>query len=148
MQIVNINAGANAANVIPGEVSLQFNLRFSPELSARKVKSLIIKKLNKHNLNFSILWDHNADPFYSEPGLLASKLRDILSKQINTLPKYCTDGGTSDGRFLKKLGCEVIEFGPTNKSIHKVDEHLDLVELSKLEDVYLNLLCELQKHQK
>ena len=148
LQIVNINAGANAANVIPGEVSLQFNLRFSPELSARKVKSLIIKKLNKHNLNFSILWDHNADPFYSEPGLLASKLRDILSKQINTLPKYCTGGGTSDGRFLKKLGCEVIEFGPTNKSIHKVDEHLDLVELSKLEDVYFNLLCELQKHQK
>ena len=71
LQIVNINAGANAANVIPGEVNLQFNLRFSPELSARKVKSLIIKKLNKHNLNFSILWDHNADPFYSEPGLLA-----------------------------------------------------------------------------
>ena len=113
-----------------------------------KIINLIIKKFKKHNLNFSILWDHNADPFYSEPGLLASKLKYILSKKFNTSPKFCTGGGTSDGRFLKKLGCEVIEFGPTNKSIHKVDEHLDLVELSKLEIVYFNLLCELQKHQK
>ena len=145
-QIVNINSDAGAENIIPGDISFQFNLRFSPETSAEEIKDKVIKELEQNNLKFEIFWTHNADPFYSEPGTLSAIIEKTLIEEIEISPKFSMGGGTSDGRFLKKLECEVIEFGPTNQSIHKTNENISLSELSKLEKVYLHTLIGLHNH--
>lgn len=139
-QIVNINSDAGAENIIPGDISFQFNLRFSPETSAEEIKDKVIKELEQNNLKFEIFWTHNADPFYSEPGTLSAIIEKTLIEEVEISPKFSMGGGTSDGRFLKKLECEVIEFGPTNQSIHKTNESISLSELAKLEKVYLHTL--------
>ena len=146
IQIVNISSDAGADNIIPGDISFQFNLRFSPETSAEKIKNKVIKKLERSNLKFQIFWTHSADPFYSEPGTLAETIEKTLIEKLKINPKFSMGGGTSDGRFLKKLECEVIEFGPTNQSIHKINENISLSELSKLEKTYLHTLIGLHNH--
>ncbi len=145
-QIVNINSDAGADNIIPGDISFQFNLRFSPETSAKKIKHKVIKELERSNFKFQIFWTHSADPFYSEPGTLAEIIEKTLIEKLKISPKFSMGGGTSDGRFLKKLECEVIEFGPTNQSIHKTNENISLSELSKLEKTYLHTLIGLHNH--
>ena len=146
IQIVNINSDAGADNIIPGDISFQFNLRFSPETSAAKIKNKVIKELERSNFKFQIFWTHSADPFYSEPGILAEIIEQTLIEKLKISPKFSMGGGTSDGRFLKKLECEVIEFGPTNQSIHKTNENIRLSELSKLEKTYLHTLIGLHNH--
>ncbi len=146
IQIVNINSDAGADNIIPGEISFQFNLRFSPETSAEKIKNKVIKELERSNFKFQIFWTHSADPFYSEPGILAEIIEQTLIEKLKISPKFSMGGGTSDGRFLKKLECEVIEFGPTNQSIHKTNENISLSELSNLEKIYLHTLIGLHNH--
>ena len=146
IQIVNISSDAGADNIIPGDISFQFNLRFSPETSAEKIKNKVIKELERSNFKFQIFWTHSADPFYSEPGTLAETIEKTLIEKLKISPKFSLGGGTSDGRFLKKLECEVIEFGPTNQSIHKTNENISLSELSKLEKTYLHTLIGLHNH--
>jgi len=146
IQIVNISSDAGADNIIPGDISFQFNLRFSPETSAEKIKNKVIKELERSNFKFQIFWTHSADPFYSEPGTLAETIEKTLIEKLKISPKFSMGGGTSDGRFLKKLECEVIEFGPTNQSIHKTNENISLSELSKLEKTYLRTLIGLHNH--
>ena len=146
IQIVNISSDAGADNIIPGDISFQFNLRFSPETSAEKIKNKVIKELEQSNFKFQIFWTHSADPFYSEPGTLAETIEKTLIEKLKISPKFSMGGGTSDGRFLKKLECEVIEFGPTNQSIHKTNENISLNELSKLEKTYLHTLIGLHNH--
>ena len=146
IQIVNISSDAGADNIIPGDISFQFNLRFSPETSAEKIKNKVIKELERSNFKFQIFWTHSADPFYSEPGTLAETIEKTLIEKLKISPKFSMGGGTSDGRFLKKLECEVIEFGPTNQSIHKTNENISLGELSKLEKIYLHTLIGLHNH--
>ena len=146
IQIVNISSDAGADNIIPGDISFQFNLRFSPETSAEKIKNKVIKELERSNFKFQIFWTHSADPFYSEPGTLAETIEKTLIEKLKISPKFSMGGGTSDGRFLKKLECEVIEFGPTNQSIHKANENISLSELSKLEKTYLHTLIGLHNH--
>ncbi len=146
IQIVNISSDAGADNIIPGDISFQFNLRFSPETSAAKIKSKVIKELERSNFKFQIFWTHSADPFYSEPGILAEIIEQTLIEKLKISPKFSMGGGTSDGRFLKKLECEVIEFGPTNQSIHKTNENISLSELSNLEKIYLHTLIGLHNH--
>ena len=146
IQIVNISSDAGADNIIPGDISFQFNLRFSPETSAEKIKNKVIKELERSNFKFQIFWTHSADPFYSEPGTLAETIEKTLIEKLKISPKFSMGGGTSDGRFLKKLECEVIEFGPTNQSIHKTNENISLSELSKLEKTYLHTLIGLHNH--
>jgi succinyl-diaminopimelate desuccinylase len=146
IQIVNISSDAGADNIIPGDISFQFNLRFSPETSAAKIKSKVIKELERSNFKFQIFWTHSADPFYSEPGTLAETIEKTLIEKLKISPNFSMGGGTSDGRFLKKLECEVIEFGPTNQSIHKTNENISLSELSKLEKTYLHTLIGLHNH--
>ena len=146
IQIVNISSDAGADNIIPGDISFRFNLRFSPETSAEKIKNKVIKELERSNFKFQIFWTHSADPFYSEPGTLAETIEKTLIEKLKISPKFSMGGGTSDGRFLKKLECEVIEFGPTNQSIHKTNENISLSELSKLEKTYLHTLIGLHNH--
>ena len=146
IQIVNISSDAGADNIIPGDISFQFNLRFSPETSAEKIKNKVIKELERSNFKFQIFWTHSADPFYSEPGTLAETIEKTLIEKLKINPEFSMGGGTSDGRFLKKLECEVIEFGPTNQSIHKANENISLSELSKLEKTYLHTLIGLHNH--
>ena len=146
IQIVNISSDAGADNIIPGDISFQFNLRFSPKTSAEKIKNKVIKELERSNFKFQIFWTHSADPFYSEPGTLAETIEKTLIEKLKISPKFSMGGGTSDGRFLKKLECEVIEFGPTNQSIHKTNENISLSELSKLEKTYLHTLIGLHNH--
>ncbi len=146
IQIVNISSDAGADNIIPGDISFQFNLRFSPETSAEKIKNKVKKELEGSKFKFEIFWTHSADPFYSEPGTLAETIEKTLIEKLKISPKFSMGGGTSDGRFLKKLECEVIEFGPTNQSIHKTNENISLSELSNLEKIYLHTLIGLHNH--
>ena len=102
--------------------------------------------MERSNFKFQIFWTHSADPFYSEPGTLAETIEKTLIEKLKISPKFSMGGGTSDGRFLKKLECEVIEFGPTNQSIHKTNENISLSELSNLEKIYLHTLIGLHNH--
>jgi succinyl-diaminopimelate desuccinylase len=135
-QISNINGGTGADNVIPGELKIMFNFRFSPEVTPEQLKTKIEDILKKHKLNYSITWRLSGNSFITGKG----KLSDAICKAIKSVQKIdaelSTTGGTSDGRFIAKTGCEVAEFGLINATIHKVNECASVVDLDKLSEIY------------
>lgn len=140
LQISNLHAGTGAGNVAPGLLQADFNLRFAPVSTAALLQQRVENILNSHKLQYAITWTLGAQPFVSRRGQLAQTLSAILQEQCAAPPLLSTSGGTSDGRFLIHLCPEVIEFGPRNDSIHKVDEHVALDELGQLSKVYAALL--------
>tara|TARA_B100000073_G_scaffold126631_1_gene103624 strand:- start:3960 stop:5087 length:1128 start_codon:yes stop_codon:yes gene_type:complete len=144
-QISNINAGTGAHNVVPGELELTFNFRFSPESSEKSLKSDFESILNKLKLNYDLDWDLNGNPYYTE----GKFFRDIVSNSIKEVTGYIPElnakGGTSDGRFVAKMNSEIIELGPVNKSIHQIDEHIKISELWILKDIYKKILLNLNQ---
>ena len=144
-QISNINAGTGAHNVVPGELELTFNFRFSPESSEKSLKSDFESILNKLKLNYDLDWDLNGNPYYTE----GKFFRDIVSNSIKEVTGYIPElnakGGTSDGRFVAKMNSEIIELGPVNKSIHQIDEHIKISELWTLKDIYKKILFNLNQ---
>ena len=139
-QISNINAGTGASNVIPGNKQVDFNLRFSTEITADEIKTKISNILNKHQLDYEIEWHLSGNPFYCEPGELTSACEQAIQETLNIKPELSTGGGTSDGRFIAPMGAQIVELGPVNKSIHKVNEHIDLDALDQLTVVYQKVL--------
>ena len=125
-QVSNINGGTGATNVVPGNVEILFNFRYSSSVTADLLKERVEGILNKHELEFEIDWQHSGQPYLTEKGMLV----DIISSSINEVcgfnPTISTTGGTSDGRFIAKLCDQVVEFGPINESIHKINEHVDI----------------------
>lgn len=144
-QISNINAGTGASNVIPGNKQVNFNLRFSTEITAEEIKSKILNILDKHNLDYEIEWHLSGNPYYSEPGELTHACEQAIQETLNIKPEHSTSGGTSDGRFIAPTGTQVVELGPVNKSIHKVNEHIEMEALDQLTTIYYKVLEKLLK---
>lgn len=142
-QISNINGGTGATNVIPGELQVVFNFRFSTESTEDGLKQRVAAILDKHGLDWSIDWSLSGLPFLTQPGELldavAASIRDITGQE--TTPS--TSGGTSDGRFIATLGTQVVELGPVNATIHQVDEHVLASDLDLLTEVYYQTLVKL-----
>lgn len=142
-QITNINSGTGATNVIPGELKLVFNFRFSTEVTEQELRQRIEKILDAQNIDYDLQWTLFGQPFLTSTG----KLLDAVSASINEVAGYdtklSTAGGTSDGRFIAPTGSEVVELGPINATIHKVDENTSISDLDKLSDIYEKILSKL-----
>ncbi len=138
-QIANFNAGTGAANVIPGIATAQFNLRYSPRWTAPTLIAEVEATLLRHGVRAEVAWHDSGAPFHTPEGRLRAAVRETLSDRLGLSPDENTGGGTSDGRFIAPLGAEVVELGPVNASIHKIDEWISLAELSALPALYLEI---------
>jgi len=142
-QIYNIHADTGANNMIPGQLTANFNLRYSPELQADDIQQQIIDSLKANPIEYDISWNHSSKPFFSNPGALADAATTAVQHVCNITPTLNTHGGTSDGRFISRIGCEIIELGVTNKSIHQVNEYADIDDLNNLSRIYEHMLGDL-----
>ena len=142
-QISNIKSGTGAHNVVPGELEIIFNFRFSTESSEESLKSDFESILNELNLNYELDWDLNGNPYYTENNFFKNIVSDSIKEVTGYSPELNAKGGTSDGRFIAKMGTEVIELGPVNNSIHQIDEHVKISELWTLKDIYTKILTNL-----
>ncbi|NNN81007.1 succinyl-diaminopimelate desuccinylase [Vibrio sp. 11-4(1)] len=139
-QIPNVSAGTGASNVIPGEFHVQFNLRFSTELNNDAIVQRVTEALDKHELDYDLKWTFNGDPFLTDTGALLDAVVAAVADVNDTKPALLTTGGTSDGRFIARMGGQVVELGPVNATIHKVNECVKVDDLEKLTDMYENTL--------
>lgn len=139
-QIPNVSAGTGASNVIPGEFHVQFNLRFSTELNNDAIVQRVTETLDKHELDYELKWTFNGDPFLTDTGALLDAVVAAVADVNDTKPALLTTGGTSDGRFIARMGGQVVELGPVNTTIHKVNECVKVDDLEKLTDMYENTL--------
>jgi succinyl-diaminopimelate desuccinylase len=142
-QIPNLHAGTGASNVIPGEFNVQFNMRFSTELNNERIQQRVLSILDAHGLDYDIKWTFNGNPFLTDKGALLDAVVDAVAKVNHKKPQLLTTGGTSDGRFIAKMGTQVIELGPVNATIHKVNECVSITDLEKLTDMYKQTLINL-----
>ena len=144
-QISNIDSGTGATNVVPGHLNMLFNFRFSPESSQESLKERFIQILEKSKCSFEIDWTLNAQPYLTKKTELLSIIQTAL-KMINGKEAIIDNGGgTSDGRWVSPSGSEVIELGPRNQTIHKIDEKISLADLALLQEIYQQILVETNK---
>ncbi|WP_139685955.1 succinyl-diaminopimelate desuccinylase [Vibrio tasmaniensis] len=142
-QIPNVSAGTGASNVIPGEFNVQFNLRFSTELNNDIIVERITNTLNKYDFEYDLKWTFNGDPFLTDAGSLLDAIVDAVGHVNDVKPALLTTGGTSDGRFIARMKGQVVELGPVNATIHKVNECVKVADLEKLTDMYERTLVNL-----
>ena len=140
LQISNLNSGTGASNVIPGELTINCNVRYSPSTTTEEIKKSVESILNSHKLNYEIEWIQGGNPFLNSETKLIESVKNSIISIIDILPDQTTDGGTSDGRFIAPTGAEVVELGPVNDSIHKIDERVKIKELTQLSEIYKNIL--------
>src|SRR3954466_1872685 len=139
-QVSNIHAGTGAGNVVPGSVEVDFNFRFSTENDDASLKKKVEAVLRKHALDYSVAWTLGAKPFLAARGKLLKVVAEAVKKNTHRTPEPSTTGGTSDARFIVEICPEILELGPVNMSIHKLNEHIDVEELAQLERIYLDTL--------
>lgn len=139
-QISNIRAGTGVTNVIPGELEALFNFRFSTAVTAAELQRRTAAILGRHGLSFEIDWQLSGEPFVTEPGQLLSAASDAVAAVTGRRPALSTGGGTSDGRFIARLGTQVVELGLLNASIHRVDEQAAIEDLEQLSRIYTDVL--------
>ena len=139
-QISNVRAGTGAANVIPGEMEILFNFRFSTASTVEDLKRRAHAVLDSHGLDYSIQWTLAAEPFLTPRGDLVDKLSAAVHETVGIRPEVSTSGGTSDGRFIADICVQVVELGPLNASIHKLNEHIALGDIAALHAIYLRAL--------
>ena len=132
----NVRAGDGTVNVIPGRLVAQFNLRYSPLQTVHAMQTRITEILQQHGLRYHIDWQDNGRPFHTGRGALTAALSAAVAAVTGQPPSASTSGGTSDGRFLVEVACEVVEFGPLNGTIHQPDERVAVADLQRLTDVY------------
>jgi len=142
-QISNIHGGTGADNVIPGEVEIKFNFRFSTASTADSLKERVQALLDRRKLEYRLDWSLSAVPYLTARGKLVEALSAAIREVTGTAPEVSTTGGTSDGRFIADICAEVVEFGPVNESIHKLNEHIDLAAIEPLREIYLRLMARL-----
>ncbi len=143
LQITNIHGGTGATNVIPGELEVIFNLRYSTETNHHKIERQVAEILDRHGLDYDIEWTLSGKPFLTPAGELVNATRAAIKQVMGFDTELSTAGGTSDGRFIAPTGAQVIELGPRNASIHKIDEHVGVEELDQLSAMYEGILREL-----
>ena len=139
-QISNIHAGTGANNIIPGELVIDFNFRFSTESTPEQLKAGVEAILNDANLQFSIDWTLGGEPFLTGDGELAGAMREAILAETQVQTELSTTGGTSDGRFIAKICSQLIEFGPVNATSHKIDERVALDSIEPLKNIYRRAL--------
>jgi succinyl-diaminopimelate desuccinylase len=139
-QISNINCGTGADNIIPGEMEVLFNFRYSTEQTTAGLKRHVEDILRRHHLDYTLDWRLSGEPFLTPRGKLVEATRQAVKQVRGIAMELSTGGGTSDGRFIAPTGAEVLELGPLNATIHKVDEHIAVTDLNALSAIYEKLL--------
>jgi succinyl-diaminopimelate desuccinylase len=139
-QMSNIHAGTGANNVIPGSLEVMFNFRFSSECTEEGLKARVHELLDRHKLDYSIDWRLSGNPYLTPRGTLVSAIGDAIAATCGMRPEISTTGGTSDGRFIARICEQVVEFGPVNATIHKIDERIAVDAFEPLSDIYRRTL--------
>jgi succinyl-diaminopimelate desuccinylase len=139
-QVSNIHAGTGATNVIPGELVLDFNFRYSTESTPESLQARLHEVLQRHGVHYALAWTHGGDPFLTPPGTLSDALVAAIAAECGLTPELSTTGGTSDGRFIARICPQVMEFGVVNDSIHKIDEWVEVAAIEPLKNVYRRTL--------
>ncbi len=145
-QVSNIHSGTGVNNVIPGELVVDFNFRFSTESTDDELKQGLEAVLHKHQLDFNLKWTLGGLPFLTIPGNLLGVVQEAIQAETGIDTELSTTGGTSDARFIAQICPQVIELGPPNDSIHKIDEHVRVSDIDTLKNIYLRILQGLQRH--
>ena len=139
-QMSNIHAGTGAGNIIPGELDVQFNFRFSNESTPESLKARVHAVLDRHGLDYQIAWTLGGETFLTPPGSLSQGLSRAIEAETGVTPVLSTTGGTSDGRFIARICPQVVEFGPLNATIHKIDENVMVADIERLKNIYRRTL--------
>jgi len=139
-QVSNIHSGTGASNVIPGEVIIDFNFRFSNDSTVESLKQRVHNILDKYNLEYKLTWTIGGYPFLTPRGVLSNAISSAIKDETGISAELSTTGGTSDGRFISQICPQVIEFGPPNGSIHKINEHIDIKFVAPLKNIYRRTL--------
>lgn len=142
-QMSNIHAGTGANNVIPGELNLLCNFRFSSESTAETLKEKFETILKKHKVNYSVEWHHSGNPFLTKQGKLLKTACDVIAETTKVTPELSTSGGTSDGRFVAAMNSEIVELGVCNATIHQINECVKISDIDLLSEIYEKLLIKL-----
>lgn len=143
MQIANVQSGTGSNNVIPGDMFVQFNFRFSTELTDEMIKSRVIALLEKYQLRYSVEWWLSGQPFLTARGKLVDAVVNAIEHYNEIKPQLLTNGGTSDGRFIARMGAQVVELGPVNATIHKINECVNAADLQLLARMYQRVMEQL-----
>jgi len=126
--------------VIPGDLVVDFNFRFCTESTTDGLKTRLEDVLKRHGLDYELAWTLGGEPFLTTPGALVQAMSDSIAAQTGAAPELSTTGGTSDGRFISRICAQVVEFGPVNASIHKIDEHVAVADIEPLKNIYKGVL--------
>lgn len=143
MQIANVQAGTGSNNVIPGDLFVQFNFRFSTELTDTMIREQVEALLNRHQLRYSLEWNLSGQPFLTAQGKLVNAVVKAVQHYNEIKPQLLTTGGTSDGRFIARMGTQVVELGPVNATIHKINECVKASDLQLLSRMYQRIMDQL-----
>jgi succinyl-diaminopimelate desuccinylase len=135
-QVSNISAGTGAPNVIPGELKVRFNLRFSTEQTVEDLQKTVLAILDRHNVSYTLEWFVSGLPFLTQPGTLTAAVARAVQETVARTPEFSTTGGTSDGRFIAPTGAQVVELGVINATIHKVNECVRVEDIDVLSRMY------------
>ncbi|HYF19312.1 MAG TPA: succinyl-diaminopimelate desuccinylase [Ramlibacter sp.] len=139
-QCSNIHAGTGATNVVPGTLVVDFNFRFSTESTPDGLKARVQEVLDRHRLEYEIAWSLSGMPFLTRPGELVGAMQRAIREHTGLETELSTTGGTSDGRFISRICPQVVEFGPVNAMIHKIDEHIPVDQVEPLKDIYRRVI--------
>lgn len=140
-QVSMLQSGAGVTNVIPGELNMRFNFRYSPASNATQLQVAVENMLKKEGIRYRLTWNHSAQPFFSPPGKLRAAVQAAITQVVGAPAQASTGGGTSDGRFMAPYGIETIECGFPNKTIHQVNEYILVADIAKLTEIYYQILC-------
>ena len=144
-QVSNFHSGTGAGNVIPGAAVIDFNFRFSTESTVESLQQRVTAVLDAHALEYTLAWTIGGLPFLTPPGDLVEAVRSAIADETGIATELSTTGGTSDARFIAKICRQVIELGPVNASIHKIDEHIEVASIETLKNIYRRVLERLDK---
>ena len=144
-QVSNIKSGTGAENVVPGVLKMTFNFRFSPESSPDGLKEMFEALLKKSDLKYDVSWTLSALPFLTSKTEFIDIVKSSIKEISNIDTKIDNGGGTSDGRWVAPMGSEIVELGPLNKTIHQIDEHVDIEDLSTLKEIYKKILIKVHQ---
>jgi succinyl-diaminopimelate desuccinylase len=144
-QVSNVHGGTGVSNVIPGHLVLDFNFRFSTESMPASLQERLIAVLKKHALEYELVWTIGGLPFLTTPGVLVEAVRGAILEETGLQTQLSTTGGTSDGRFIAQVCTQVVEVGPPNATIHKLNEHVSVADIEPLKNIYRRVLENLNR---
>lgn len=139
-QVVDVRAGIGAPNVTPGELSARFNFRYSTEWTHNSLQEKVHAVFDAHDIDYELDWHLSGEPFLTQPGKLINAVHQAVTEHTGSAPELSTGGGTSDGRFISPAGVDVVELGPVNASIHKIDEHVKVDDVVALTGMYRRIM--------